>query len=53
VRSTLPQTSQILSDQPQATAESDGKAAMKKRSRLIGWQVTRGPLWLTIEGQKT
>jgi ubiquinone/menaquinone biosynthesis C-methylase UbiE len=26
---------------------------LAERSRLLGWQVTRGPLWLTIEGKKT
>lgn len=25
--------------------------ALARRSRLTGWQVTRGPLWLTIEGR--
>ncbi len=27
-------------------------ARLAERSRLRGWQVTRGPLWLTIEGTK-
>ena len=26
-------------------------AELARRSHLIGWQVTRGPLWLTIEGR--
>ena len=28
-------------------------AALAERSQLSGWRVTRGPLWLMIEGRKT
>jgi ubiquinone/menaquinone biosynthesis C-methylase UbiE len=47
----LKQAGEPMRSRNAAYAPAEAKE-LARRSRLTGWQVTRGPLWLTIEGRK-